>query len=262
MPGYSYGIPTGMVFKKYYCSRCGNKLIKEKNHRIVSKEDVDYYHYHEIGTFPKYDHSVYSYHFKCPNCNNRYSFNYQCVIERIQKYKKRKVLSKNEIKENRVIANKQREKHNFIRDMIIGYIFIILCLIVAYLIENDFQVIIIFGIILLGLITYSNIKRYFFSYQRIKRNVISKREVDYSPDEKFLLNYLYSYSYNNKSDIEESTECYCFGCNKKIVAKEIVEFDEDLHARCPYCGNRSILADSIDEVLSDYIVELMHRYWF
>ena len=69
MPGYSYGIPTGMVFKKYYCSRCGNKLIKEKNHRIVSKEDVDYYHYHEIGTFPKYDHSVYSYHFKCPNCN-------------------------------------------------------------------------------------------------------------------------------------------------------------------------------------------------
>lgn len=105
-------------------------------------------------------------------------------------------------------------------------------------------------------------KKILFSYQRIKRNVLSKREVNYSPDEKFLLNFLYSYSYNNNSDIEESIECYCFGCNKKIVAKEIVEFDEDLHARCLYCGNRSILADSIDEVLSDYIVELMHRYWF
>lgn len=262
MAGYSYGIPMGMVFKKYYCCKCGDKLIKEKHQRVVSKDDVDYYHYHDRGTFPKYDHYVNSYHFKCPNCNNRYSFSYQCVIERIQKYKKRKVLSKSDIKENRVVANKQREKHNFIRDMIIEYIFIILSLMLAYLFHKDILSTIIFGVIVLGFITYWNIRRYLFPYERRKRNVISKKEIGYSPDEEFLLNYLYSFSYNNRCDIEESKECYCFGCNKKINAAEIIEFDEELHARCPMCGNRSIIADSVDEVLGDYTIDLMHRYWF
>lgn len=262
MAGYSYGISVGMVFKKYYCCNCGNRLKKEKHHRVVGKDDVDYYHYHDRGTFPKYDHHVYDYHFKCPNCNNRYSFDYQCVIERIQKYKKTKVLSKSDIKENRVVANKQREKHNFIRDMIIGYIFIILCLMLVYVFSKDILSTIIFGAIVLGLITYWNIRRYLFPYERRKRIVLSKREVNYSPDEEFLLNYFYSYSYNNKRDIEESKECYCFGCNKKIIASEIEEFDEDLHARCPKCGNRSIIADSIDEVLTDYIIDLLHRYWY
>ena len=262
MAWYSYGIPMGMVFKKYYCCKCGNKLIKEKNYRVVTKDDVDYYHYHKRGNFPKYDHHVYDYHFKCPNCNNRYSFDYQCVIERIQKYKKSKVLSKNDIKENRVIANKKREIYNFIRDMIIGYIFIILSLMLASVFEEDILSIIILGVILLGLITYWNIQRYFFTYKRKKRYIISKGEINYSLDEEFLLNYLYSYSYNNKSDIEESSECYCFGCNKMINSIEIKEFDESLHARCPKCGNRSIIADSIDEVITDYTIDLMHRYWF
>ena len=132
----------------------------------------------------------------------------------------------------------------------------------VYVFEKDIQIIIIFGAILFGLITYWNIRRYFFTYERTKRNVLSKKEINYSLDEDFILNYLYSYSYNNKSDIDESNECYCFGCNKKIYAREIVEFDEDLHARCPKCGNRSIIADSIDEVITDYTIDLMHRYWY
>lgn len=258
MAGYSYGIPMGMVFKKYYCCKCGNKLIKEKNYRVVTKDDVDYYHYHERSQL-KYVHHVNNYHFKCPKCNNRYSFDYQCVIERIQKYKKSKVLSKNDIKENRVIANKKREIHNFIRDIIIEYIFVILSLMLAYVFEEDILSIIIFGAICLGFITFWNIKRFFFTYER---NIISKREISYSLDEEFLLNYLYSYSYNNKSDIEESNECYCFGCNKRIDVKEIEEYDENLHARCPKCGNRSIIADSIDEEITDYTIDLMHRYWY
>ena len=72
----------------------------------------------------------------------------------------------------------------------------------------------------------------------------------------------YSYSYNNKSDIEESSECYCFGCNKMINTSEIKEYDENLHARCPKCGNKSIIADSIDEEITDYTIDLMHRYWY
>ena len=42
MKGKSYSIPFGMVFKKYYCSKCGTKLEKEKTHRVVTKNDKDY----------------------------------------------------------------------------------------------------------------------------------------------------------------------------------------------------------------------------
>ena len=42
MNGKFIFIPFGMVFKKYYCSKCGTKLEKEKAHRIVTKDDWDY----------------------------------------------------------------------------------------------------------------------------------------------------------------------------------------------------------------------------
>ena len=58
MKGKSWSIPVGMIFKKHYCHHCGNKLEKEKNHRIVSKDDVDYYKYHDVGNYPRYDYDV------------------------------------------------------------------------------------------------------------------------------------------------------------------------------------------------------------
>ena len=39
MKGKSWSIPVGMVFKKYYCSKCGGKLVKSKTHRVVTKDD-------------------------------------------------------------------------------------------------------------------------------------------------------------------------------------------------------------------------------
>ena len=43
--GKSWSMPVGMVFKSYYCSHCGTKLVKSKTHRVVTKEDKDYYQY-------------------------------------------------------------------------------------------------------------------------------------------------------------------------------------------------------------------------
>ena len=45
MIGKHIRIPVGMVFLKFHCSNCGAKLTKEKNHRVVSKDDVDYFSY-------------------------------------------------------------------------------------------------------------------------------------------------------------------------------------------------------------------------
>ena len=68
MIGKHSGIPVGMIFKKFYCSCCGNKLTKEKHHRVVSPGDIDYYSYNDRDSFPKYNTDVYGYHFKCIKC--------------------------------------------------------------------------------------------------------------------------------------------------------------------------------------------------
>ena len=72
MKGKSYSIPAGMVFKKYYCSHCGAKLVKSKTHRVVSKDDKDYYQYRDYGTFPRCDYDVNNYEFKCKNVIKKY----------------------------------------------------------------------------------------------------------------------------------------------------------------------------------------------
>ena len=61
-----------MVFKKFYCINCESKLVKEKTHRVVTKDDSDYYLYHDRGTFPRNDVVVYEYRFKCEKCNQEH----------------------------------------------------------------------------------------------------------------------------------------------------------------------------------------------
>ena len=73
-----------MVFKKYHCAKCGTKLKNEKTHRVVTKDDRDYYQYHDLGTFPHRDYDVYEYRFACPKCGARVSFDEQRIIAGIQ----------------------------------------------------------------------------------------------------------------------------------------------------------------------------------
>ena len=87
MRGKSYSVPGGMMFKKYYCAKCGTKLEKERTHRVVTKNDRDYYRYHKRGRFPQPDYDVYDYRFQCPGCDSRISFDEQRIIEKIQKQK-------------------------------------------------------------------------------------------------------------------------------------------------------------------------------
>jgi transcription initiation factor IIE alpha subunit len=100
MKGFNYSIPLGMIFQKHYCSKCGEKLKKEKTHRVVSKDDKDYYRYHDYGSYPKIDYNVYEYIFLCPSCQTRITYHEQRVIKKIQKIEKSKILSKYQLQEN------------------------------------------------------------------------------------------------------------------------------------------------------------------
>mgnify|MGYP003300577526 CR=1 FL=1 len=126
MKGKSYSIPAGMVFKKYYCSHCGAKLVKSKTHRVVSKDDKDYYRYHNYGTFPRRDYDVYDYRFKCPDCGARISYDEQCIIERIQKKQGHTVLSSSEIKSNYSKDKKGNHKRVLLKSILIPIVFVLI----------------------------------------------------------------------------------------------------------------------------------------
>ena len=97
MNGKNYSVPLDMVLQKHYCHRCGGKLEKEKTHRVVTKDDRDYYRYHESGTYPKPDYDVYEYRYQCPSCQARISHDEQFVINRIQKKLRRTVLTSSDV---------------------------------------------------------------------------------------------------------------------------------------------------------------------
>lgn len=261
MKGKSFAIPVGMIFIKFYCLNCGHKLEKEKNYRLVTKEDVDYFSYQDRDTYPRINHDVYDYHFKCKNCNNRYSYKYQCIINKIQKYKNKKQLSKQEIKTNFAYVKQKYRKQSLIRDLCIYTLFVIFCSVLAYLFSKELYLAIIMGVILIVWCMYFDIKYYIFPHSRKRRNQLSKKYINYSEEEKYLVEYLYSFSFNNKNDVEEYDYCYCFYCNKKIESKDITKYDDNINALCPICNNKTIISENIDEV-NEETIDLMNKYWF
>lgn len=261
MKGKSYSIPCGMLFKKYYCFHCGSKLVKSKTHRVVSKDDKDYYQYHEVGHFPKHDYDVYSYEFKCMNCNKKISYNEQCVIERIQKKKNKKILSRTEIKENYKDEQLKENKRILITNLLIPAIFLVIFFGLFYWLdkERNNKKLLVYSILCILLIIYNSLMiiRGFNGKNKLRRNM------DYSNEEKIKVKRLHAYSSNNKDLIENSEYCYCFSCKKKIESKEIVRYLENENtALCPYCGMDSIIPDCVDDFIDDKIIDLMHNYWF
>ena len=122
MNGKHLIVPFGMLFGKHYCSKCGERLSKEKTHRVVSKEDKDYYRYQNYNQWPRRDHDVYGYRFFCPACKSRIAYHEQIIIKRIQKNHKRNVLTSDEIKANYSDAKKRHYKSFLYRNIIVEVI--------------------------------------------------------------------------------------------------------------------------------------------
>lgn len=105
MSNQSISIPAGMIFKTFYCHKCGKKLVKKPETRTVRPGSPDYHkhaksrRFHMVG-----DIEVTEYHFRCPNCENTVEYDEQCVIASVQKKLCRKKLSDEEIEHNRFEA--------------------------------------------------------------------------------------------------------------------------------------------------------------
>ncbi len=83
--GKACSIPVAMVFKRYYCAKCGTRLKKEQIHRLVTPQDKDYHQYHDIGSYPQRNYDLTEYRFYCPDCGERSTFEQQRIYARKQK---------------------------------------------------------------------------------------------------------------------------------------------------------------------------------
>lgn len=261
MNGKNISIPFGMVFKKYYCFKCGTRLVKERTHRVVTKDDKDYYQFHDYNMFPRVAHDVYSYRFKCPSCKARISFDEQCIIERIQKKFKSKALSSNEIKDNYKEFKEKNNKRVLIRNIVIPFVFILLAFTIFYLVMpktriEGFIAFIIFFIITNTITIISEIKHYKGTHKL-------RYYQSHSFNKESLMEKLHAYSSHNKELIKSSNNCYCFYCKSTILSSDINDYiDEGNTALCPNCGIDSIIPDSVNEVIDEQVLDDMNKYWF
>ena len=137
MNGKGHSIPIGMVFKKYDCPYCGKRLLKEKTHRVVTKEDNDYYQYHDVGTFPLRDYDVYSYQFRCPSCCRRIAYEEQRIFAKLQKKYGSKVLSPSQIRADYGAIKAEHSKGAFRSTIGIPAVLLFLFFVLYYLFGGE-----------------------------------------------------------------------------------------------------------------------------
>ena len=102
MKNRSYTSPMGMLTKKFYCHKCGERLIRNARTRTIKRGDPDYKKHSRVGRMHLIgDVEFTEYDFKCPACGNIIEYDEQCVIGKIQKQLRKNILSDEEVLHNR-----------------------------------------------------------------------------------------------------------------------------------------------------------------
>ena len=258
MNGKNYSVPLDMVLQKHYCHKCGGKLEKEKTHRVVTKDDRDYYRYHDAGTYPKPDYDIYEYRYRCPSCQARISHDEQAVIDRIQKKLRRTVLTSSDVKANYKECKESDKKRALVSNIGISIVMLLIVYAIGSLFASreDLSYLTI-GIIVLAILSIIN------EIRRYKGKKLLGHRRSYSDEEEARLKKLHAYSSHNRALVEGARQCHCFYCRATVDASEVVDYtDNGQTAICPKCGIDSILPDSIEDTLNADTIAEMNEYWF
>lgn len=112
--GSSRSIPIAMVFQKFYCHTCGEKLYNNPCTRLVSPKDDDYKKHSSFAggkrMFSLGDIEVTTYNFKCPCCKTTVEFRDQVILRKIQKKNGTVLLTDAQIEKDRAWATAKVEK--------------------------------------------------------------------------------------------------------------------------------------------------------
>jgi len=78
-----------------------------------------------------------------------------------------------------------------------------------------------------------------------------------------LLREAHKHSFKNRSEIEKSTLCGCFYCEKNFTPKEIQGWiDDEQTAMCPFCGIDSVLGNYSGFYVTQVFLHTMSERWF
>ena len=261
MKSKSISIPLGMVFKKHYCAKCGAKLEKEKTHRVVNKNDTDYYQYQELGSFPRWDYDVYEYRFKCPECGARASYEEQRILKRIQKKCGSKALSQTEIKDNyKECKQKIKRSALWISCVVAAVLYAIIATVAFFQLTEQGNANLL--ICLAGFVAATAVT-VFFKARKYMGKYDARLIGRYSYEQESLYKKLHTYSTHNRKMVESSEKCHCYFCRGTVDSGDVTSYtDGGETAVCPRCGVSALIPDCVDEEINANVLHDMHEYWF
>ena len=111
MKSSSYSIDMAMVTRRFYCRKCGERLVKNPRTRLIRRGDPDYKKHSRIGrmhVIGDIEHTEYD--FKCLSCDTVIECDEQYVVEKIQKRLGKTIISEAEYAENHIEARAYFER--------------------------------------------------------------------------------------------------------------------------------------------------------
>jgi len=123
-----------MVTRKFYCHKCGDRLLRNARTRIIKRGDPDYREHSKFGTKRVIgDIELTEYDFKCWTCDRIINPDEQYVIEQMQKMLEKHILTDEEFAENEEKARSAIAKKRKITEIVVKAVSIIVVLLVLFL---------------------------------------------------------------------------------------------------------------------------------
>lgn len=123
-----------MVTRKFYCHKCGDRLLRNARTRTIKRGDPDYREHSKFGTKRVIgDIELTEYDFKCWTCDRIINPDEQYVIEQMQKMLGKHILTDEEFAENEEKARAAIAKKRKITEIVVKAVSITVVLLVLFL---------------------------------------------------------------------------------------------------------------------------------
>lgn len=86
---------------------------------------------------------------------------------------------------------------------------------------------------------------------------------------KSALDAVHKHSFNNKTELDQSSVCHCFYCKGEFSPGDIKDWvvrpnkgNPEETALCPKCGIDSVIGDASGYEMTEPLLNAMHEFWF
>ncbi len=135
--GKSIEIPAGMLFRKFYCHHCGERLTRKAKKRIVTPKDPDWRKHNRVGRIQLFpgDVEVTEYDFCCPACGQITTYDEQLQYNYIQKKHDTRILPQTLLRQELPWATEKWKKKKTL-GRVLGVLVCVVLAVVVFLIKR------------------------------------------------------------------------------------------------------------------------------